>query len=98
MLERVGGSLIGFTVRRKVLVAEVKPSLTDTEIVAVPEAFRAGRRVMVRLGPLPPKTMFPSGTRPWFEEVPLTVKSAASVSTSARVKGMGPRGVSSSVD
>src|SRR5258706_500838 len=71
---RVGGSLTGLTVRRKVLVAVARPSLTLRMIVAVPYWLRAGVMVTVRFVPLPPKTIFPSGTRLWFEEVPLTVK------------------------
>ena len=54
--------------------------------------------VTVRFDPLPPKTIFASGTRPWLEERPLTVKLSAGVSTSLIVNGMAGVGVSSSVD
>ena len=52
----------------------------------------------VRFAPLPPTVIFPFGTRVVFDEVAVTVKSAANVSTSPTVKGMAPVEVSSFVD
>src|SRR3989442_4916721 len=49
--------------------------------------------VTVRFDPLPPKTIFASGTRSWLEERPLTVKLLAGVSTSPIENGMAAVGV-----
>ena len=49
----------------------------------------------MRLAPLPPNTMFPFGTNPVFDELPVTTRSAAAVSTSPTVKANGPVLVSS---
>src|SRR5947208_2452896 len=54
--------------------------------------------VTVRLGPLPPNTIFSSGTRYGLEEQPVTVNLSADVSGSLMLNGMGEAGVSSSVD
>ena len=50
----------------------------------------------MRLAPLPPKTMLPLGTSDVMEEFPLTVSAAVGVSTSERLKAIGPVPVSSS--
>ena len=50
------------------------PSLTVSVMVAVPLWFAAGVTVTVRAAPLPPRTMFASGTSVWFDEVAVTVE------------------------
>ena len=50
------------TVTRNVSVTVSNPSLTDTEIVAVPIWLASETTVTVRLAPLPPKKIFPSAT------------------------------------
>ncbi|MCY1226151.1 hypothetical protein D3C86_976750 [compost metagenome] len=76
-----------FTVRVKVVVA-VAPnwSVTVSVIVAVPCWLAAGVTVTVLLAPVPPKTIFETGTRVVLEELLVTVRLAAAVSTSATVK------------
>ena len=72
ILPIVGGSLTGVTTRVNVLLAVApSPSVTITVIVLVPYWLRAGVTVTVRLPPLPPKTMFPTGTRFVLEELRL---------------------------
>jgi len=80
------------TVTLKVVVESLKPSLTFTVMIAVPCKAAAGVTVMVRLAPLPPKTMFglPFGTRMVSEEVAVTVSEPAAVSASSTVKESGP--------
>ena len=46
-------------------------------------------------GPLPPNTMFPSGTRAVLDELPETVRLATGVSVSPTVKSSGPAAPSS---
>src|SRR5216117_3067911 len=99
MLEMVGGSFTGLTVRTNELLADApSPSSTVMVIAVVPDWLAAGIRVTVRLGPLPPKTMFASGTKPGLDERPLTVKLPAGVSKSPMENGMAAVGVSSLVD
>ena len=75
-----------------------EPSETVTVIVVVPDWFKAGLTVTVRLAPEPPNTIFASGTRALFDEEPVTTRLAAAVSTSPTVKPIAPVGVSSAVD
>src|SRR5439155_712890 len=97
--EIVGKSLTGLTVRTNELLADAPSgSATVMVIVVVPDWLVAGITVTVRFDPLPPKTMFASGTRPGMDEWPPTVKLAAVVSTSPMENGMAAVGVSSSVD
>ena len=70
-----GASLTALTVSRKVsLVVTVEPSFTETVMVALPLWLRAGVMLIVRFAPLPPREMFPFGTRVVFEEVAVTVR------------------------
>ena len=85
------------TVSAKRLLPVNAPSLTVTVIVAVPFWFAAGITVTVRLAPLPPNAMFPLGTTVTSDELPLTVRLPAPVSTSPTVKLIGPADVSSFV-
>ena len=62
-------------------------------IVAVPVWPAAGVRVTVRLEPLPPKPIFVFGTKIGLDELPLTFKLPAAVSTSPTVKPMPAVGV-----
>ena len=61
----VGASFTAFTVNTNVSVELAVPSLTVSVIVALPFWLLAGVTVTVRLAPLPPSTMFASGTNPW---------------------------------
>ena len=79
-----------FTVSRNDVVAFVKPSLTASVIVAVPDLFAAGVMVTVRFDPLPLNTMLLGGTRPALEEIPFTVNESADVSASPTVKAIEP--------
>src|SRR5678810_286866 len=74
MAERVGRSFTAFTVTTKELLARPKAvSLTESEIVVVPDWLGAGVTVTVRLPPLPPNPMFAFGTRLVLEETPFSV-------------------------
>src|SRR6266511_3277723 len=96
MQEIVGGVLPeGLTISTKVSLAVSAPSLTVTVIVAVPVCPAAGVTVTVRLAPLPPKTMLPLCTNVGLDELPLTVRLPAAVSTSPTVKLIAPVWVSS---
>src|ERR1051325_1434915 len=86
----VAGGGGAFTDNTNVSAAVLTPSLTVTLIVAVPVWLAAGVTVTVRLPPLPPKTMFASGTNVGLDELPLRVKLPAAVSTSPTVKLIGP--------
>ena len=57
-------------------------------------AVATGVTATVRLAPVPPKTILASGARTGFEELPLTVRLLAAVSTSATVNAIGPVEVS----
>ena len=93
-----GASFVATTVRTKVSLVEPElRSLTVTVIVTVPFWFAAGAILMVRFAPLPPRVMFPFGTRVVFDEVAETVRDAAGVSTSPTVKAISPVAVSSFV-
>src|SRR5206468_387706 len=95
----VGGSFTGLTVRTNDLLADApSESATVMAIVAVPDWFAAGIRVSVRLGPLPPKTIFPSGLTLQRRSSDLTVKLSAVLSTSPMENGMAAVGVSSYMD
>ena len=53
--------------------------------------------LIVRLAPLPPSVMFAFGTSVVFDEVAVTVRDAAGVSTSPTVKAIFPVAISSAV-
>jgi hypothetical protein len=91
--EMLGGVFAGETVTTNVSDAINTPSLTVTVIVAAPVWPGAGVTVTERLAPVPPKTIFTSGTRVGFEELPLKLRLLAVVSISAKVKLIGPSGV-----
>src|SRR5678815_1909735 len=82
----VGASFTGFTVRRKLVLVLLVPSLTVSVIVVVPKALVTGVIVTVRFAPLPPNTMLFVGTSAGFDEPPLTVSEVAGVSKSPTVK------------
>src|SRR5947209_7532843 len=95
----VGRAFTGRTVTTKMLVVKPKfVSVTETVMAAVPDWLAAGVRVTVRLAPLPPNTMLPSGTRLVLEEVAATVSRLAGVLASPTVKAIGPATVSSLID
>ena len=81
------------TVSTKLLLALRAPSLTTMVIVEVPLCAEAGVRVTVRLPPVPPKTMLALGTSVGFDELPVTVRLPAAVSTSPTVNGIAAVGV-----
>ena len=93
----VGGSLTAVTVSTNVSLVVVVPSLTVRVIVAVPLWFAAGVTVTVRFAPPPPRTRLASGTSVWSEEVAVTIRLAAAVSTSPTVTASAPVAVSSVV-
>src|SRR5438552_764626 len=95
MVEMVGGSLTGLTVRTKLLLRTFTPSLTLTVINVVPTWLVAGVTVTARLVPLPPKTMLALGTNVRLVDVALRVRLPAAVSTSPIMNAMGPVEVSS---
>ncbi len=98
--EIVGASLTAVTVSTKVSEVQAPPvaaSQTVRVMVVVPDWSRAGVMVTVRLAPLPPKTMLALGTSVVLDELPVTSRSAAAVSTSPTVKGMAAVAVSSAV-
>ena len=86
----------------KVVVVALPPSETDSVIVAGPPlalllAFAAGVRLIVRLAPEPPRTMFAFGTSAVLLEVAVTIRLPAPVSASPTVKAIGPSAVFSSI-
>ena len=90
IVEMKGGELLDErTVRRNVVLAVSKPSLTVTVMVALPEWSAAGVAVIVRLDPLPLKLRLVSGRRAGFEEEPVTRRVSALVSASPIVNGIG---------
>ena len=86
MVEIVGASLTGVTVKRKDWLAVSEPSLTVIVTVELPKAFVAGVNVAVLPEPLPAKTILAFGINDWSEELAETVKLVATLSTSAIVK------------
>ena len=71
------GPVGALTVSKKVSVVNRAPSKTSSVIVAVPLWAAAGVTVTVRAVPLPPKTMFASGTSAVFDERPSMMRLAA---------------------
>ena len=87
----VGRSFWDVTVSRNVSTADpLSASVTVTVIVAVPNWFASGVTVTVRFAPLPPNTMFALGTNAVFDELPVTARAAAAVSTSPTVNANAP--------
>jgi hypothetical protein len=80
------------------VVAMRLPSPTEMVIVEVPLPVVAGVMTTVRLAPLPPNTMFASGTSTVFDELPASAKLPGGVSASAMVNAIGEVGVPSFVD
>jgi hypothetical protein len=89
----LGAVFTAFTVSTNASLAVSTPSLTVAVIVAEPVWLAAGLTVTVRLLPLPPNTMFPLGTSVGFDELPLKVRFAATVSGSPTVKPIAAVGV-----
>src|SRR5256885_12771741 len=90
-----GRSLSGLTVSAKEVLLLVRPSLTETVMVLMPNWLVAGISTRARLVPLPPNKMFVSGRRVGLEEVAVTTRLLAGVSTSLTMKAMGAETVSS---
>ena len=85
------------TVRVKLLLALNAPSLTVKVMAVVPLCPATGVTVTVRLLALPPKTIFPLGTKVVFDELPLNPRLPAAVSGSPTVKLSGPTDVPTEV-
>ena len=79
-----GGSC---TVRRKAFDALRIPSLTMMVMVAVPVWLVAGVTRTVRLEALPPKEMFATGASVGLEELAVSARLAAGLSTSPTMNG-----------
>src|SRR6266404_191016 len=79
----------GVTIRPKVELLRLVPSLTVTVMGATPIWLAAGVRATVRLLPAPPKTILAFGRRVVLAELPERVRLAADVSASPTVKEIG---------
>src|SRR5262245_61909042 len=77
---------VAATVRVKALAVAFSPSLTVSVTVAVPDCPAAGVREMVRLDPLPLRTMPEVGSRVVFVDVTVTVRAVVDVSAAPTVK------------
>ena len=97
ILLMVGRSFKATTVKTKVSLAVLVPSLTVTVMVLMPLWLEAGVMLIVRFAPVPARAMFVFGTRVVFDEVAVTVKEPG-VSTSPTVKAILPVAMSSFVD
>src|SRR2546428_826994 len=95
MVLKVGGSFTGLTVKTKLVLLVLVPSLTLKVIWAIPDWLAAGVMVTVRLAPLPPKEIFPFGTRPRVPELPDIDKLPGGVSRSSTTTISGPKTPSS---
>src|SRR5436190_20261672 len=84
----VGKSFTCETVRAKLTLLLAAPSLTVIVMLAAPTWLVAGVMVVVRLAPLPPKTILATGTSVGLDEAALRVKLVSRVSTSATVIGI----------
>ena len=90
MLEITGAVLSGRTVTAKLMLLERAPvSVTDTLIIDVP-VWLPAITVTVRLAPLPPKEMLPSGMMPGSDDILLKVRLVAGSSASPIVNGSAP--------
>ena len=94
----VGASFTASTVNTNVSVVLAVPSPTVSVIVALPFWLLAGVTVTVQLAPLPPNTMFASGTNTVLLLLALNVRSATAVSSSPNVTANALVAVSSLVD
>jgi hypothetical protein len=90
MAEITGGVLVAVTVTRKLVLVVCPPSLTEIVMIEKAFWFTPELTVTVRLEPEPPNEIAESGMRPLLDELPLTDKLAAAVSTSPIVKASGP--------
>jgi hypothetical protein len=93
-VRNVGASLTGVTVSTKSRWRK-HPIATVTVMVVVPDWLANGVTVTVRLAPVPPKLILPTGTNPALDELAESVRLSAAVSTSATVNGSAPVAVSS---
>src|SRR5262245_60152222 len=92
-----GASFTGVTVSVKLFVAVSLPSLTMSEMVALPLALVAGRIVTLRSLPEPPKTSPVGGTSAGTLHRPVIVRFVATASASPTVNDNGPSVVSSAM-
>ena len=83
----VGVSFTELTVRTKLsLRVALLPSLTVNVTVAVPDLFATGVILTVRLLPLPPRTILPTGSNVLLLVLRVTANEPSAVSTSVTVK------------
>src|SRR4051812_27029922 len=84
--EIVGRSLTGVTVKTNERRTAVMPSLTLRVIVVTPDWFVAGRIVMLRVTPLPPRTTLFEGTSEALDESTVKIRLSGELSGSLIVK------------
>jgi hypothetical protein len=92
-----GTSFTAVTVSTNVVVVVDAPSFTFTVIVLVPFALATGVNVIVLDAPLPPRAIPSLDTTPVFDELAVTLRLPAAVSTSPTVNPIDPVAVSSEV-
>src|SRR5258706_1936255 len=92
-----GKSLMGLTVRTKVVPLLVDPSLAVTVIVLTPNWLVSGVITTARLVPLPVTRILASGTSTGLEEVAVTTTLLKGVSRSLTAKPIGGETVSSAM-
>ena len=92
------GGVLGLTVNTKLVVAIRLPSPTVMVMVELPLPVVAGVMTTVRLAPLPPNTMFASGTNAGFDELAASARLPGGVSASPMVNAIAEVGVFSFVD
>lgn len=85
-----GGRLAWVTVSTNVVLVVRAPSDTRMVRVAVPGEVPGGVTVIVRLAPLPRRTIAEAGTSDKFDDVAVTVRLAAGVAESPTVNGIAP--------
>src|SRR2546430_1278558 len=90
-----GKSFIELTVRRKLVLWVLIPSLTFKLIVAVPNWLVRVRKVKSRFEPPPPRKRLALGTSAGFVELAVTTRLSAGVSVSPTVKRIGTGAASS---
>src|SRR5204862_6740425 len=97
MAERDGKSLTGLTVNKKFVVARPEAASAAVRLmIAVPNWFVFGTRVIVRFLPLPPSVMPLADIRLVFNESAVILIWLAAISSST-LKGIAPLELSSAI-
>src|SRR4051794_35824178 len=90
-MERVGATGgRSRTVTTKLVLVDNRPSLTVNVTRVMPDWLVAGRKLMVRLVPVPPITIAFIGSSTVFEDVTVSTRLAGAVSGSLIVNGIAP--------